>query len=1057
VEKLLAEFSVKKPYTIIVGIIIILILGAISVYNTTTDLLPNINLPIAVIITAYPGASPETIEMSVSQPIEQVMLTLSDIQNVYSFSSENVSMVMLEFSEMRDMDAAVVEIREKLDLITAYLPKDTTSPMIMRINPNLLPVAVLSVAVRGQSVAEASKFIEDTVIPEYQKILGVASVSATGLSQKEIHVTLNQSKIDQQKAKLEQIVQSALFLPNLFMPKMDLTTMLQQYGLDLSQLQNIEVTPELISAILQGQNISMPAGYLQVHDTTYLVRVGDRIRSIEELQHLPLVSLPIPNLKPITLADVADIELINNTGKTYTRFNGEEAVMLIIQKQTDYSTAEIARKIRERTKTLNNKYPDLQVTSLFDQGIYIDMVIDSIVSNIIYGGILAVLTLILFLRSFRPTLVVAVSIPISIVTTFVLMYFSKITLNIISLGGLALGVGMLVDNSIVVIENIYRLRSEGKSAKEAAVAGAKQVAGAITASTLTTIAVFLPIVFTQGLTRQIFSDMGLTITYSLTASLLVALTFVPMMASRSLGTKIPTENRFTERLKTRYSRILQWSLNHRAAVLVGVVILFAVSCFGMWQMGTEFIPTADTGQIMMQVTLPSDATFADAIASADEITAILRTIDDIDTIGVSLGSPLSSIGLSIGKSEENTLSFYLLLKEKRQRTSMAIAEEIRQRTSNVNAEITVSESSLDLSILSGGDIAINIRGPELDTLQRIARDVAVIVAETEGTIEVSDGLEDTAPEFRITVDKQKSIAKGLTVGQVLLTVNQRLGSNKAATTLTIGTDDYAVYVKDDPSKNQLSVETLKDIQIESPLGESVLLGDIATIETAEGFTSIMRQNHQRTVTVTGSVADGYNVGIVSREIDRKLQHYQLPEGYSIDYSGELLLIQESFDDLFLVLVVGVILIYLVMVAEFQSLFSPFIVMFTIPLGFTGGFLGLIFAGYPLSIVAFIGLIVLAGVVVNNGIVLIDYINNLRRDGLTKREAIVQACVIRLRPILMTALTTILGLSTMSLGVGVGTELIQPMAISASCGLTYATALTLLVVPILYDLFNREKA
>ena len=1048
-----AEYSVKRPYTVIVGLIAVLILGAISVYNTTTDLLPNINLPYAVIITTYPGASPELIELSVTRPIEQSMLTLGNIQNVYSMSADNVSIVILEFSEITNMDSALVEIRENLDMVAAYMPKEISTPMIMRINPNLLPVAVVSVALSGQSLADTSQFVTDVIIPSYERIVGVASVTATGLVNREIHISINHAKIDLQKQKLEDLINSMLFLPSLFMQGTDFKALLQQSGFDLEQLKDFELTKEMLSGIIQGQNLSMPAGYLKGQDNSNLVRVGEGIYSIEELQHLPLLVLPFPGAQPITLADVSDISIVNDTGGVYTRVNGEEAIMLVFQKQTDYSTADIAKQIRRQSQRLQDMYEGLQITTLMDQGVYIEMVMDSVIDNIVYGALLAVAILFLFLHNLKPTFIVAVSIPVSIITSFVLMYFSKISLNIISMGGLALGVGMLVDNSIVVIENIYRLRSEGKSAATAAVEGTSQVAGAITASTLTTIAVFLPIVFTYGMTREIFTDMALTITYSLGASLLVALTFVPMISSKLLAQQMPQPGRFSQTMTSFYARLVRGALRKKALIITGVLALFAVSSIGMWYMGTEFLPMSDSNQITLQIELPPDLPADETAAVIDELTGILEAVDDIETIGISSSGSMLGFGFGGMMGGGKRYSGYLLLKEDRSMTSTQIAHKIREQTADLNAKITISDSGIDFTALTGSPVSLNVMGPDLDKLQQIAKDVAAIVANVPGTIEVSDGLEDTAPEIRITVDKQKSIAQGITVGQVLLAVSQNLNSASAVTTLRVGNAEYSVYV-DDPTAKIEDQDDLLELKVDSFSGEPVRLGDIASLEQAKGFATIMRQNQQRYVTVSANVDQGYNIGNITREINRRLADYQLPEGYKVEYSGEQQLLVESFDDLTLVLIVGVLLIYLVMVAEFQSLLSPLIILATIPLAFTGGFIGLILTGNPLSMVAFIGLIILTGVVVNNGIVLIDCINQLRSQGMAKQDAIVEACRIRLRPILMTALTTVFGLSTMSLGVGMGTDLIQPMAITAVSGLTYATLLTLFVVPILYDATNR---
>lgn len=532
-----------------------------------------------------------------------------------------------------------------------------------------------------------------------------------------------------------------------------------------------------------------------------------------------------------------------------------------------------------------------------------------------------------------------------------------------------------------------------------------------------------------------------------------------MSASRLLIKEQTKESKVLARVKTGYSRLMDLTLNKKWIVLILVTVLLAISIIGALSIGTEFIPTPDTNELSVQVTLPAGISFADATKTSDYIAEIIGEIDDVETIGVFLGDYILSMGMGVGTDTTNheSVSFYLLLKEDRKHTSSQIAQQIRDKVAeeDIHAEIIINESNIDLSTISGGAIVLKIKGREFDVIQTIAQDVAEIVAGVEGTVEVSDGLEETAPELRIVVDKSKSIAKGLTVGQVLMTLGEQLNSNKAVTTLTVGNDEYQVFVKDEKDLKAKTQDYVNEVLLDSPFGNPVKLKDIAEIEQARGFTAIRRENQQRYVSVTADVAAGYNIGNISREIDRQLANYKLPEGYTIEYGGEHFIILESFSDLILVLVVGVILIYLIMVAQFQSLLSPFIVMFTIPLAFTGGLIGLIITGNPISIVAFLGLIILSGVVVNNGIVFVDYINILRQSGMSKREAISQAGVVRLRPILMTALTTIIALSTMSFGVGMGTEMIQPMAISATSGLVYATLLTLFIVPILYDMFNKD--
>ncbi|MCK9222831.1 MAG: efflux RND transporter permease subunit [Limnochordia bacterium] len=1043
---MLSEFSIRKPYTVVIGVIIVIILGIVSLSDMTTDLLPNINLPYAVVVTTYPGASPEEVETRLSRPIEQSMLSLSNIKNVSSVSSENVSIVILEFNASANMDSAMIEMRESLDMMSTFLPSSVQSPMILKLNPNMMPVMVLSAALEDKPLSSSSQFLTNVVIPELESIEGVASVSATGLIDKEIHIVLKDEKIEDAKAKLQ-----AKLFSSMMVPGMDPSALLQDN--DSAQFAQFELTKEMISGILQGQNFNMPAGYLLEGGTAYLVRVGDGINSLEQLEQLPILSLPF--VGSLTLSDVAEIQLQDSTDTTYSRVNGHDSIILTIQKQTEYSTADVAGRIRERMDQLMDMHQDLEMTALMDQGHYIDVVVNSVTSNMLIGALLAILILFIFLRDIKPTLIVGLAIPISLISTFIMMYFGKVSLNIVSLGGLALGVGMLVDNSIVVIENIYRMRQEGKSARDAAVMGAQEISGAITASTLTTIAVFVPILFLHGLTRQIFADMGLTIAFSLTASLLVALTLVPMIASRTLAKQQPRKRGLLESVQAGYTRILELSLSKKWIVFALVLVLFVGSIIGAFRMGTELFPTADTEQLMIQAAMPKGISFTDATEIADELVDTIKHIDGVETVGAFFGGSMMGMGMG-GAGNHETLSIYILLDENRTTSSSRIAQLIRENTKTSPAEVSVNESNMDMAALSGGAIALTVMGRDFGTLEPIAQDVAKLLAEIDGIIEISDGIEKTSPEIRIRVDKEKSIAQGLTAAQVFMQLNKILSAANADTVLNIGPDQYDVFITDERSSLDLTRDELASVTVTTPQGKTLRIGEIADVNEASGYASISRKNQQRYLSVTAAVDEGYNIGLISREIRSKLANYKVPEGYSIEFGGEQQMITDSFRDLFLMLVLAVIFIYLVMVAQFQSLLSPFIVMFTIPLAFTGGFLGLIITGKPVSIVGFLGLIILSGIVVNNGIVFVDYINVLRSRGMGKKEAIIEAGIVRLRPILMTALTTILALSTLFFGVGAGTEMIQPMAITAVGGLVYATLLTLVFVPVLYDVFHKEK-
>jgi len=1027
-------FSVKKPYTVVVGIIVVAILGIVSLMNMSTDLLPSMNLPYAVVMTTYAGASPEEVEAIVTGPVEQSMASLSNLKNISSISRENMSLVILEFTSKANMDTVFIEMREFLDMIMTYMPEGVGSPMMLKLNPDMLPVMTLAAAVEGKDIGESSQFIADNILHEFESIDGVASVSASGLVENGIHVILREEKIAAVNAGLAQ--------------------MFAAMGANPEAAPKIELTREMVAGILKGQNFSMPAGYVTDENTDYLVRTGNKIEDIDELKALAVMVLPLPGAKPITLADVAEIVETDDSDAMYSKLNGNDAVTISIQKQSEYSTADVAGRIRQRMASLKEQHSGLELVALLDQGIYVDQVVNALTSNLIIGGVLALLILLIFLRDVRPTLVVGLAIPVSLVTALVLMYFSNVTLNIISMGGLALGVGMLVDNSIVVIENIYRMRNEGKSAMEAAVEGAKEVSGAIAASTLTTISVFVPILFTRGLTRQIFTDMGLTIAYSLLASLAIAVTLVPMVASRAITKEVSKEAKWLGRVKSWYTKFLEFSLGHKGLVLIIVSALLIASVFGALRQGTEFFPASDTGQLTVNITMPRGSTFEESAAVADEVVDLISQVKYVENIGATIGGGMMGMGFSGAGASD--ISIYVLVEEKHIDKSDAVIKAIREKTDKISAEISVGDAGANMgSMFSGRGVAITVSGRDFTVLEKMAADIADIVASAEGTQDVTDGIDRTEPELRVIVDKDKSIAHGLTVAQVFMEINKLLSPQGVDTKITVGNIDYDVRVKDQESLQAVTREDIENLVIVTSFGE-VPLTEIASVQEGTGYPAIRRENQQRTLTVSAALADGYNIGLVSGEIEDKLSAYETPDGYAVKIAGEQEMINETFDDLYLMLAMAIALIYLIMVAQFQSLLSPFIVMFTIPLAFTGGFLALMITGNPVSIVAFLGLIILTGVVVNNGIVFVDYINILRRAGVSKREAIIQAGNVRLRPILMTALTTIIALSTMSFGLGAGTEMIQPMAITATGGLIYATILTLFVIPVLYDLMHKKE-
>ena len=1399
------KFSVRKPYTVLVAVVLVIVLGIVSFTKMTSDLLPNISFPYVLVMTTYPGASPETVEMVVTKPVESSMATVSNIEEISSVSNENYSMVILQFAQSADMNAVSLEIREKLDQIRSYWDDSVGNPIIMKINPDMLPVMIAAVGGKDMSAAEITDLTNDTIVPELESIEGVASVSGMGLLEESVNVIIRQEKIDavneqvfgsidkeidenlaelqenkqdiydgqaelenakrdladseaelaqkqqelnDSKAELEnskkeladgrneladkksqlesgktelnskkdattkqlaeaetklltakadaeaakthlqleiqtaeatvkgldsgieqakagvQMLEQTIMAVNgiegtlaglngidasktyvnldestqaavkawyesagyevnetdsveqikgtlsaiesgilikarvndvseLQTKKSDLESTIadlesqkamaaapiDQYksalseiegniskldsaltelyqgnlqaaiefanaqttislgemqiasaesGLDSAQKQleageeqiksgqeqldagadqikegydqindNAEQLADALQQILDGeeqieearedaydqadmngiltvdtveqllaaQNFSMPAGYVTEDGISYLIRVGDKPDTVEELKAMPILNVDMDGVDVITLGDVADVFMTDNSADIYTNVNGEPGILLTMQKQTGYSTGEVSDKILARFDELLEQNENLMLITLMDQGIYIDMVTDSIFNNIIFGAGLAILILLLFLRDIRPTAVIACSIPISIVAAVVCMYFSGVTLNVISLSGLALGIGMLVDNSIVVIENIYRLRSEGASVTEAAIEGTREVAGAIAASTLTTVCVFLPIVFTEGITRQLFVDMGLTIGYSLGASLIVALTVVPAMSSKILvKTKEQKESRFFNGLMNGYGKVLDWSLKHKAVIFIGVLVLLVGSALASLSKGTAFMPTMESTQMTITLELPDTTPLSETAEVTDRVVEILRNMEDVEDVGAMAST--SSMGSLMGGSADSSThetSIYLTTVEKpklnNKELSNAIEEQTAQLCEETGAELSIETSMMDMSALGGDGISIQVRGRDLDTLQQIAKEVAAIVETTEGTAKVSDGLEEATGEMRILIDRDKAMNHGLTVAEVYQQIAAKLKDASSATTFETTVKEYEVYVKN-ANDMELTRKLVQDLIIEKTDKDNkkveIPLKDIAAFENTISPKSVSRTEQNRYIAVSASIADGYNVGLVSRKLEQNLADYEVPEGYSLVMEGENEMIVDAMQQLMLMLLLAVIFMYLIMVAQFQSLKSPFIIMFTIPLAFTGGFLGLFLGNCEVSVVAVIGFVMLAGIIVNNGIVIVDYMNQLIAQGMEKHEAILQAGRTRLRPVLMTALTTILGLLPMVFGTDMGAAMGKPMAIVTVGGLLYGTLLTLLVVPCIYDLMNCRK-
>ena len=1115
---MLEKFSVRKPLTVLVGIILVTVLGIVSFTNTSTDLLPAMDLPFTAIFTTHFGATPEEVERDVSIPLETRMSTLSGIEMVQSMSMEHVSLLILQFTETTNMDSASLEIREALDMIN--LPEGVSRPMTIRMNPEMMPIMTANVHKAGVTIDELSEFARDTVGPALEGVPGVAVVSLSGLVQNQLHVVIEEERIAAVNQQLEQTVSTmmgAVMAQMQAAAEARIAELIEIHSQDImiSHIENgysmeeahvaleaalpgvIEeitayvmeemaamggengeamaigipaemLTVDTIAGILTAQNFSMPAGMITEDGTSYMVRVGDRFETIDEIRNMLIfdpAAMGMPGLSPIRLSDIANVFETDDSHLSFTRVNGNPAVMLSIQRQGEFPTADVTNAVRDRMDGLITEHDGLGFAILMDQGELIGIVIGSVINNLLIGGLLAILILLLFLRDIRPTLIVAVSIPVSIMLAFTLMYFTGVSLNMISMGGLALAVGMLVDNSIVVIENIYRMReSTDRSAARAAVSGARQVSGAIVAATLTTASLFVPIVFTGGITRQLFQDFALTIAYALIASLIIALTVVPAGSSILLkNVKKEQEGRLFIKFVDGYERALRVGLRFKWVVLVVATAAFALSFWGIVRQGMELFPAMDSPQINVSAEMPEGSTFEETVLVAEELGALVLAIQDVETVGVSIGGGgmMAMMAGAMGFGDTGgmfgggtAIDMYIILYENRSITMDELNGQLQQITDDLGLYANIGDGADMMAMMAGEQISIRIEGMELDHIRDTAIAVAELVQSVPGTTNVTDVAETGAPELRISVNKDAAMAHGLTVAQVFMAAMGSLATPESSMNMTLNGRVYEIIVSDGDFVAP-SWQDIENKQIATATGY-VNISDIAEIYESIGFSTIARINRNRFTSISGEIEEGFNVALVNAEIERLLEDFTPVGNTQIFIGGEAEAIADAFGDLVLMLALGLLFTYLIMVAQFQSLLSPFIIMFTIPLAFTGGFVGLLLAGMPLSVVAMIGLILLSGVAVNNGIVLISRVNQMRWEGMPKLDAIVDAGRKRIRPIVMTAISTIAAMSVIALGFGEGMEMMQPMAIATIGGLFYATVTTLFVVPILYDMFHRNK-
>ena len=1378
------KFSVKKPFTVLVGLIMVIALGLVSVTRITSDLLPAFTLPYLMVIAPYPGASPERVASTVTQPMENALGTINGVKNVLSNSYENYGLVQLEFESETNMDSAMVKVSSAIDQLSGTLPDAAGTPTIMEISMDMLATMYVAVSHEGYDIYALSDFVKSDIVPNLERQDGVASVTTVGLVEKSVQVELNQKKIDELNTRILEETDSALAdardqldraeeavrrirklldeqedsfgetlsgaifgqvdsaavqgtnalidqanqvidrlnalneaaaalyneavnAPAEELPAADgaaleaaaqqlaaqtgtlpdaaaleaaaaqlaaqagtapdaaaledarqqleqaassfsagaqglngspdmagasaavgggiaqiqaalaalsavdvngvlagaisgvndaisgFSMTLQQIsplvaglesgyaGLTQAQLEaavgfsaaqiqlataeaqlkaaqeqyengreealknanvNGLLSARTLSQLIYAQNFEMPAGYIDDRDNNaWLLRIGETYDSADEIADALL--LDQETLGTIRLADVADITVIDNAEESYANLNGSDGVILGLYKSSASSTNHVSRVCNAAFAELEERFPGTTIVPMMDQGIYITYIIKDILSSMLLGSLLAIVVLALFLRTFRPTLVVAISIPLSVLFTLVMMYFSDLTLNMMTLSGLALGIGMLVDNSIVVMENILRLRGRGIDAPRAAVQGARQVRGAITASTLTTICVFLPIVFASGTVRQLLSPLALTIGFCLSASLIVSLTAIPAASSTLLRRIEPKDYRFFAHVKERYGRALSFCLRHRMLTIALAVALLVFSIWQVARMGIVFIPEMTSNVIEVDIRTPEGATREESYAKTDEAIGRILAVEGVQDFGMMDMGSMSGLFSSFSSSDGRYGAYagYLTVDEKTSPEEIRrICADVEKATEDLDLKVDVIVSGMEdlTGMMSSGGLTLHVFGQDAEKLRETAAQTKALLEEVEGFYDVKDGSEEGDPTLQLHIDRDKAMRYGLTVTGIFQEISSRVETTVNSTAITVDGDELTVTISDptDPLTKEnlmdvtfktqpmglmgggafpggastpggayasgnaaagaaggMDLESLEDLEdmddealLETLMGagedeaaedeaatekkkkedaedkeedipEEIRLGDIATVEETTSQPSITRENMTRYLTVTAKVKEGYNITLLSRELQPLIDAFQesLPRGYNIVFAGETSQINDMLGQMMTMMALALLFIYLIMVAQFQSLLSPFIVMFTIPLAFTGGMFGLLLFRQQLTLLSLMGFLVLMGTVVNNGIVFVDYANQLRIQGMERREALIATGKTRMRPILMTALTTILAMGKLIFGSGMGSQLGSGMAVVVAGGLIYATFMTLFIVPVVYDLLFRR--
>ncbi len=1018
------EFSVNRKVTTAMLAMILVVLGAIAFIQLGLDFFPDLEFPTVSVITTYRGASSEDIENTITRPLEQIINSVNRVKKVNSLTIEGASVIMVEFEWGTNLDFAAQDVRDQIGLYNSYLPEEATDPLVVKFNFSQFPIIFGGITADRPTV-ELKEIIEDEVAPRIERIDGVASVQVFSTEVREILVDVDKTALESLNLSLDQILLA-----------------------------------------LRMENLNLPAGYVVERHAEFLIRTLGEFESVGSIEKTIVGSTQ--NGQPVYLRDVAKVRDGLKEARYVSRIQREKGVIYMISKRSGANTVITANAVNEEMARIQQTLPeDIEFWPFMDQADMIQQVINRTGGNAFVGGILAVFFLFVFLRNWRPTLTIALAIPLSVITTFIALYLAGYTINLLTLGGLALGIGMLVDNAVVVIENIYRHLEEGKKRDEAAKRGASEVGMAITASTLTTIAVFFPMVFAKGITGKLTQGLALSIAFSLLASLFVALTIVPMVASilfkanKNQNAAGKTERKVEfEKARNFYRQLLHKSLKKRGWVLSGVLGLFLFSFVIIPFLGTEFMPSQDQDMIILNVKMPVGTAIEETNRIAQMVEEVLADQPEVKTVSAQIGSAAEDDpsdlagGFSNSGTHEGILWVGLVPQNEREDSDSEILERIRKKLPQLK---DVKFEAMDMSqMMMGGanaPVEIKVFGKDIYELREIADNIVNRIQGVEGLRDITHSFSEGKPEYHIRINREQASRMGLMVSQIASTI-QTASLGTVATRYREGNEEVDIRVRFGKQSRD-SLDDIENIPILTPMNQMIRLNQVASISRGEGPIQIDRENQARVVTVLANIA-GRDLGSVVSDIKEMITGVErgLPPGYFIEFGGQYDDMQEAFVIMAYAFALATLLVYMIMASQFESFRHPFVIMFTIPLALFGVVLALLVSGKPISLPVLIGFIMLGGIAVNNGIVMVDYINQLKRRGVEKKEAILQACSVRLRPVLITALTTILGMLPMALSTSQGSEMRAPMAITVVGGLIATTLLTLFVIPIIYSMFDR---